>query len=136
MEQKFDKLIEHIACIAEEVPPETILTLANKLIAKEGSTFRGRLSTLGSTASTKSLLKTLDQYWTAAPEFSPAALGWVLIGSQRSVGRIRKALSIDIVLTGPSTNIVPIRRTEQALIEVIESAKNSIFSFFNSSTII
>jgi cardiolipin synthase A/B len=127
MDLKFDRLLEHIACIAEEVPPAAIRTLANKLIGKEGSNLRGRLSMLGSTASTKALFETLDQYWMAAPELSPEALGWTLIGSQRSTELVRKAFSIDIVLTGPKTNIVPLRRTEQVLIEVIESAKNSIF---------
>jgi phosphatidylserine/phosphatidylglycerophosphate/cardiolipin synthase-like enzyme len=49
----------------------------------------------------------------------------------RAAGRtaqlIRGQSKVDLVWSGPDTHIVPVRRTEQVLLELIESAQTSLF---------
>jgi phosphatidylserine/phosphatidylglycerophosphate/cardiolipin synthase-like enzyme len=63
-----------------------------------------------------------------APELSAAAVGGMLLATERTTG---PANDLSLVWTGPGVLGVPVRRTDQALIEVIDGAQKelSIVSF-------
>jgi cardiolipin synthase len=79
--------------------------------------------------------------WTARPEVSSREVAAALL-TGASAGKLmeRSQGTVDLVWTGPNTVFVPVRATEQVMLEVIERARRSLFivSFvsFGASSIV
>lgn len=54
---------------------------------------------------------------------APSAIGYALLTGAQVVQRQREAERISLLWTGPTSRHIPVRRTEQALIEIIEAAE-------------
>jgi hypothetical protein len=55
--------------------------------------------------------------------FPPQSLAMALASAAHSYQTVKKQTEIEIVWTGPTTGVIPLRRTEQALIEMIRETK-------------
>jgi phosphatidylserine/phosphatidylglycerophosphate/cardiolipin synthase-like enzyme len=71
----------------------------------------------------RSLIATfLDSWWRHAAEVSPQAVAAALLSAALTEKAHRDQQSVELVWTGPDVGVVPLRRTEQALLQVIDSA--------------
>ena len=54
-------------------------------------------------------------------------LSGILVGASNAYHKAKDEESVELVWTGPNTGLVSVRRTEQALLEVIEAANKELF---------
>ena len=70
---------------------------------------------------------TFVQYWHEhAPGVSPQAVAMALLAAAHSEQAHRRQQSVELVWTGPDTGEAPFRRTEQAILQVLDSAQKRI----------
>ncbi len=60
------------------------------------------------------------------PDMSPETMAFALVVAARCAELIRKGQRTELVWTGPEVEAIPPRRTEQALLQVIDSAKATL----------
>jgi len=73
------------------------------------------------------LLDRLRTSWAAAPEMSPAQIAAAFRGAAEVAALLNRTGAVELVWTGPKTGLIPARRTEQVILELIESAKVDVF---------
>jgi phosphatidylserine/phosphatidylglycerophosphate/cardiolipin synthase-like enzyme len=64
----------------------------------------------------------LDAWQSEAKTVSPEAVAAALLTAGHSEQVHQQQQSVELVWTGPDVGVVPLRRTEQALLQVIDSA--------------
>lgn len=75
----------------------------------------------------RALASSLFDVWqTSAPEVAPQAVAMALSVAAASEKAQREEQSVELVWTGPDTEAIPIRHTEQALLQVINAATRRI----------
>jgi cardiolipin synthase len=119
-------LLDCVATLALELSPSTVSDLANRLRALPSSAEAYRLRTWSSTSKTKHMVDDLINVWSKIPELDPQDLSLALLSANNTAHLIFARQSIDLICTGPGTSSVPIRRTDQALFELIEKATSDI----------
>lgn len=116
--------------LAEDLPPELLERLAQALVQRGGEDkayVRQRLLQITpqphfQAAITAFLLARQEQ----AATLSPAEVAAILLTAAAMARHQRTAHTVDLVWTGPSILEVPLRRTDQALLEVIEAAQSTL----------
>jgi hypothetical protein len=73
------------------------------------------------------LIDLLEQSWKQSKQLTPFEIASALMSASLTAELAASRGSVEMVWTGPSSNLVPIRHTEQVLKEVIESAKTKLF---------
>lgn len=68
----------------------------------------------------------LDAWHCQAPDASPDSVGLALLTAAHAEKSHRENLSVEPVWTGPEVGVIPFRRTEQAILQVIDSASKRI----------
>ena len=68
----------------------------------------------------------LDRWRSAAPSVHPEAVALVLLTASMNETGHREGQSVELVWTGPEVGSGPLRRTEQAILQVIDSAERHI----------
>src|SRR5437588_4867377 len=68
----------------------------------------------------------LDAWQSQAATISPEAVAAALVTAGHSEQVHGEQQSLEFVWTGPDVGIVPLRRTEQALLQVIDSARRRV----------
>jgi phosphatidylserine/phosphatidylglycerophosphate/cardiolipin synthase-like enzyme len=61
-----------------------------------------------------------------APYVGSESVALALVSASTAADRCRHEQSVDLVWTGPDIQAIPMRRTDQVLLEVIESARRSL----------
>lgn len=78
--------------------------------------------------------------WEDAPGVGPAEIAAAFRGAAEVAALMDGSGAIELVWTGPKTGLIPTRRTEQVILEVIESAKDDVFLvtyvFYKASSIV
>ena len=74
-----------------------------------------------------SMVDRLEITWRSVDGIDPRQVASALRAASRTATIQEPRGSVELVWTGPSTGLVPIRHTEQVLCEVIESARHRIF---------
>jgi len=78
--------------------------------------------------------------WTAVPQITPSEIAAAFRGAAQVAALMDGSGAIELVWTGPKTGLIPTRRTEQVILEVIDSAKHDIFLvtyvFYKASSIV
>lgn len=122
-----NELWQVIAELGLELHPDRIAALSSK-IESLGSVERFALAkpVLGPNAD-KSMIGRLEVAWRNAKQISPSELAAALRGASATAALQERRGSVELVWTGPSTGMVPVRHTEQVLCEVIDSARNRLF---------
>lgn len=126
MTSEVDKLLELLSKLPSRLPESVIDQLIKKLDEQGQDNLRGNLHTMTATPASRQLLLSLDDLWLKCPEFSNLAMSAALRSAQLVDARLTNAQNIKIIWTGPATEAVPLRRTEQALKEVIDEATSSL----------
>jgi cardiolipin synthase len=121
-------LWEVIAQIGIELHPDRVEYMAKKIMKVNTATDLMTTSFKQGLNVRYELLIQLKNSWENEPGISAkeisAALKSAAVTSHNS---IKRQGLIELVWTGPSTDMVPVRHTEQVLKEVIDSAQNKIF---------
>lgn len=78
--------------------------------------------------------------WAETPEIAPAEIAAAFRGAAEVAALMDRSGAIELVWTGPKTGLIPTRRTEQVILEVIDSAETEIFLvtyvFYRPSSVI
>ncbi len=69
----------------------------------------------------------LHAAWSEAPGIGPAEIAAAFRGAAEVATLLDGSGAIELVWTGPKTGLIPTRRTEQVILEVINSAKQEVF---------
>ena len=112
-----------IAKIASELPPDCIRMAAKKLTSATSSDDVAAL--WGETLSQKKLISDFSAA-AAKSGLSPKEIASALVSAAVTAECFCAENTVDILWTGPTTTVVPVRRMEQSLCELIDSAQKRL----------
>lgn len=118
------ELLDTVAVLARELPADLIASLASQLRRLEGVNQSRRLSL--PTAPGRALLSRLQKDWGATPSVAPTELALALLMAGHTARVVSDAQVVELIRTGPDSPSVPIRRIDEALLELIESAEKTL----------
>lgn len=120
------KLAGHAVLLAKGLPASVVESVAHVLSSvdqMDWESCRNRIMAGIAHAHYRSVvLNFLDNWRMDASDVSPEAVSAALLAASWSEQTHRDSESVELVWTGPDVGVVPLRRTEQALLQVIESA--------------
>jgi phosphatidylserine/phosphatidylglycerophosphate/cardiolipin synthase-like enzyme len=124
------ELLHRVAAVARAVPRPLLEHFCSQLVqlpldpgrAETGSLLRGVTQ-----PSARELLAELVTFWRRkAPQVSPDQLAWAVRAAALADEERVRSQSVELVWTGPGGAHASLRRTEQALLEVINGAEHSL----------
>lgn len=121
-----EKLLNVITELVALVSPEKIQSIATKIQRSDCANVVLILPSLVNTPNAANLVGDLIHVWQEA-KLSHNELALMLLAASSAYTTAIKQQSIELVWTGPTTPFVSARRTEQVLLEVIDSAINKLF---------
>lgn len=121
-----EKLLDAVAAVASQLPPEKVRAIANRIRRTEPDKAASALSGVLNTPAAATVVDRLVDAW-RAHEASPDGLASMLLAASHVLTQAMSRQSTELVWTGPTTPIVSARRTEQALLQVINAAKHTLF---------
>lgn len=121
-----DELLDAIAAVACLVPPEKLQAIANRIRQTDASKASSVLSGVAGTPTASGLVAKLIDAWRASA-VSAEVMASMLLASGYVLTKGANQQSTELVWTGPTTPFVSTRRTEQALLQVINAAEKSLF---------
>jgi len=119
-----EALLDAITEVVTLVPREKVAVIASRMRNAKSKAIS--LTDFESTHQVAFALHRLKKSWQAS-EVSAGELAAMLAASSHTIDKINAEQSVELVWTGPTTPFVSARRTEQALLQVIESARKSLF---------
>lgn len=120
------RLTEALIELVSNAPPNRTEQLAELVRAVPGPQNAESLTRWAASARARKVLNDLVAAWKEVP-VTPAELGAMLIAGSVAYHRAKGEQHTELVWTGPSSRLVATRKTEQALLEVIDAAKTRIF---------
>lgn len=130
MNDDLSALTGEITTIASDLPPVLVQTLAQAIRSCAGRDWSYlRLKALQVTADPgfRSMVERLLRVWqSSAPPVEPDSVALALSSTAMAANKYRSEQTVDLVWTGPDVQAIPLRRTDQVLREVIESAQRSL----------
>lgn len=120
-------LWEAISEIALKLHPDRVEVLARRISSLRNLDDLERTKNNLGPAISKECIEKLEISWKIFPEITPIEVASALRGASAAISYSERNESIELVWTGPPTGLVPIRHTEQVLLEVIDSAKKKLF---------
>lgn len=134
-----DELLDAIAALVSLVSPEKVQAVAARVRRTEASKAATALPSVVGTPVASTVVEQLAAAWQNT-EVGSDELALMLLAASHVYTKAASEQSTELVWTGPTTPFVSARRTEQALLQVINSAEQSLFitSFvaYNVSTIV
>ncbi|OCX96512.1 MAG: phospholipase [Pseudomonas sp. K35] len=134
-----ERLLDAVAAVVCLVSPEKVQAIASRIRRTDASKAAGALSGVVSTPVAAEVVDQLIDAWRAS-EVSADELASMLLAAGHVFTKATNQQSTELVWTGPTTPFVSARRTEQALLQVINAAEQALFitSFvaYNVSTIV
>lgn len=116
------RLIAVVGEVAERLSPGALSVLVAALRANGDNP---ALEHAVATPHYQDAVRDLREAWARQPEVNAAALALALeCAAERE--QVAKRRRVSIVWTGPATETVPVRRTDQALIELVNAAKRRL----------
>lgn len=121
-----EKLLDAVAAVVCLVSPEKIQTIANRIRQTDARNAIGFLSGLVGTPNAAGVIDKLVEAW-GATSVGAEELASMLLAASHMFSKMASQQSVELVWTGPTTPFVSVRRTEQALLQVINAAKHTLF---------
>lgn len=121
-----DELLDAIAAVVCLVSPEKVHAIASRIRQTDTSKASSALSGVVGTPTAAGLVDQLIDAWRASA-VSAEALASMLLASGHVLAKAANQQSTELVWTGPTTPFVSARRTEQALLQVINVAEKTLF---------
>jgi phosphatidylserine/phosphatidylglycerophosphate/cardiolipin synthase-like enzyme len=134
-----EKLLNAVAAVVCLVSPEKVQAIASRIRRTDTGKAVAALSGVVGTPSAAEVVEQLIDAWRVT-SVSAEELASMLLAANHVFTKVASEQSTELVWTGPTTPFVSARRTEQALLQVINSAEKTLFitSFvaYDVSTII
>lgn len=121
-----ERLFGAINAIVAQVSPEKVQAIAACVRRAEAGKADASLKNLVGTPAASAMVDRLVSAWQAT-KVSTDELASMLLAASYVYAEATSEQSSELVWTGPTTPFVSARRTEQALLEVINSAKSTLF---------
>ncbi|MEK0447220.1 MAG: hypothetical protein RLZZ399_2541 [Verrucomicrobiota bacterium] len=121
-----DELLDAIAALVSLVSPEKVQAVAARVRRADASKAVTALPGVVGTPVASSVVEQLAAAWRNTNVGSDE-LALMLIAASHVYAKAASEQSTELVWTGPTTPFVSARRTEQALLQVINSAEQSLF---------
>ncbi len=116
--------------LAKVLPSSVIEAIAIRLERSDGTdggTMRGRIVQALPNPHHRALVAAfLDRWYRQAPTVLPQTVTAALLTASEAEQGHRDGQTVELVWTGPDAGVVPLRRTEQAILQVIDSATRRI----------
>ena len=130
MNQQYQTIVEEARRLAREMPAEMVETLAEAMAKVHGGdshVIRNEaLSAISHPEYRASATAFIDTWNVTASDVAPESVALALLTAASSQRAHRRGQSVELVWTGPETHAIPIRHTEQALLQVIGAAKERL----------
>lgn len=137
-------IAEEVSRLARLLPLSVVETIADRLEGSDGpdwESYRGRVAQVIPSPHHRSIVVDFLDRWRlecgGIPSQAVAAAFHTAILAERER---REALSVELVWTGPDVDIVPLRRTEQVVLQVIDAATERLlvvsYAVFNVPRIV
>jgi phosphatidylserine/phosphatidylglycerophosphate/cardiolipin synthase-like enzyme len=138
------KLLEQVRQVTQEVPTSTLDSLIKVLMAVEQSEpfqMKPKLLQLLPRGSWRQVVSDLVDVWQAeASELDGKAMAIALSTAAHCQTKLHQELSAELVWTGPNPASLPLRRTDQALLQLIRAAQQDLlivsFAIYNIPEIV
>ena len=121
-----EKLLDVIAAVVCLISPEKVQAIARRVRRTDASKASGTLSGMVGTPVASTVVEQLAVAWKNTTVGSDE-LASMLLAASHVYTKAASEQSTELVWTGPTTPFVSARRTEQALLQVINSAEQSLF---------
>lgn len=121
-----DELLDAIAALVSLVSPEKVQAVAARVRRTEASKAATALPSVVGTPAASTVVEQLAAAWENT-EVGSDELASMLLAASHVYAKAASEQSTELVWTGPTTPFVSARRTEQALLQVINSAEQSLF---------
>ena len=122
-----DELLDVIAALVSLVSPEKVQAVATRIRRTEASKAAIILPSVVGTPVASAVIEQLVSVWQKNTSVGSDELASMLIAASHVYTKATSEQSTELVWTGPTTPFVSARRTEQALLQVINSAEQSLF---------
>lgn len=120
-----EDLLKGIYNVVKDQHPDKIKTLSNKIRIIDKAN-RSALKGFFNTDSSNHALNTLLSLWSKS-DCSSVELASLLLGTSYGFNNASNSQSTELVWTGPDANLFPVRRSEQVLLDLINSAQDTLF---------
>ncbi len=121
-----DELLDAITALVSLVSPEKVQAIAARIRRTEAGKAASTLPGVVGTPVASAVVEQLAMAWKKT-EVSSDELASMLLSAGHVYTKAITEQSSELVWTGPTTPFVSARRTEQALLQVINSAEHSLF---------
>lgn len=121
-----EKLLDAVAALVCLVSPEKVQVIASRIRKTDTSKANSALSGVVGTPAAAGLVDQLIDAWQATT-VSADELASMLLAAGHVFTKAANQQSTELVWTGPTTPFVSARRTEQALLQVINAAEQTLF---------
>lgn len=119
------KLLEAIIELVSDSPPDKTEQLAESIRKLSGAQNAASLTNWATNPRAKARLAKLVAAWRG--EIPPVELAGMLAGASAAYHQAKGEQEIELVWTGPSSKLIATRKTEQALLQVIDAAESRLF---------
>ena len=120
-----EKLLEAIIELVSDSPPDKAEQLAEAIRRLSGAQNAASLTSWATNPRAKNRLAKLVAAWRG--NIPPVELAGMLTGASAAYHRAKGEQEIELVWTGPSSQLIATRKTEQALLQVIDAAESRLF---------
>ncbi|QQD22785.1 phospholipase [Oceanospirillaceae bacterium ASx5O] len=120
-----DELLDAIAALVSLVSTEKVQAVAARVRRTEASKAASTLPIVVGTPAASTVVEQLAAAWLNT-EVGSDELASMLLAASHVYTKASAEQSTELVWTGPTTPFVSTRRTEQALLEIINSSKNEL----------
>lgn len=121
-----EKLLDAVAAVVCLVSPEKVQAIASRIRRTEADRAVAALSGVVGTSAAAGVVGQLIDAWRAT-SVSAEELASMLLAASHVFTKVTNQQSTELVWTGPTTPFVSARRTEQALLQVINAAEQTLF---------
>ena len=121
-----DALIGSIIELVANTPPDKIAQLADAIRRLPPVAIPHALDGWATNPGAQSRLGKLVSAWQLGT-IPPIELAGMLMGASAAYHQAKAEQEVELVWTGPSSKLIATRKTEQALLQVIEAAENRLF---------
>lgn len=121
-----EELLDAVASVVGMLSPERVQAIASRIRRTDASNAAGSLSGVVGTPAAVGVVDHLLAAWRAT-NVGAAELASMLLAAGHVFTQTANRESMELVWTGPTTPFVSARRTEQALLQVINAAEHTLF---------
>jgi cardiolipin synthase len=120
-----EKLLDAVTTLACLLSPEKMLAVAARVRRTDVHKASALSEIVGTPIAAQSIEELINAW--KVTHVSSAELASMMLGASHAIAKLEKRQSTELVWTGPTTPFVAARRTEQALLQVINLANNILF---------